>query len=110
MPPDAKSPKNDPEIEQAVRRFEVESTISYPAVKFYRQTSTPKMIQVLIKHSGGAIKTERQAEYFLFGLVILGMLLSGYLFFKSFYRPAPKLIPGSHPFSGGIVNPNEFPK
>ncbi len=83
---------NDPEIEQAVKQFQAQIFTGYTAIKFYRQTIPPKIIRFVMKRAGGAIKNEKQAEYFLLGIVIFSVLFSGYLFFKSFYHPAPSML------------------
>jgi hypothetical protein len=55
-------------------------TNSYKAVKYYNETETPKIIKLVMKYSGGAIKEERQAEYVLLGFMILAIAISLYLF------------------------------
>src|ERR1035437_6159408 len=103
------TPPNNSEIDQALKEFEVKSnqeqavkgiiapqvssvaskevegvkfeTDSYKAIKYYNETETPKMIKLVMKFSGGAIKEERQAEWILFGLVIVMLAVSAYLFF-----------------------------
>jgi len=42
---------------------------------------TPKVIQWMIKYSGGLIKNERQASYVIFGFVALAIIVSLFLFF-----------------------------
>jgi len=42
---------------------------------------TPKIIQWIIKYSGGLIKDERQAAYVLIGLAVLAVIISLFLFF-----------------------------
>ena len=72
------------EIEKALKEFEVKSnseTGSYKAVKLYDETTTPKMVQLVMKYSGGSIKNQRTAEYVLLGLVILMFALSFFFFF-----------------------------
>ncbi|MBU1246687.1 hypothetical protein KJ973_00270 [Patescibacteria group bacterium] len=39
------------------------------------QTSTPKIIQWVIKYSGGLIKDERQANYVLIGFVAVAIIV-----------------------------------
>ena len=56
-------------------------TDSWKAVKYYNETSTPKVIQWVMKFSGGSIKEERQAEYVLLGFVIIAIAISLFLFF-----------------------------
>jgi hypothetical protein len=43
---------------------------------------TPKIIQWLIKYSGGLIKNERQAAYILIGFVVLAIIVSLFLVFR----------------------------
>ena len=42
---------------------------------------TPKIIQWLIRYSGGLIKNEKQAGYVIFGFVVLAIIISLFLFF-----------------------------
>lgn len=44
---------------------------------------TPKIIQWVVKYSGGLIKDEKQVGYVLIGLVVLGIVVSLFLFFGS---------------------------
>ncbi|HCY17679.1 MAG: hypothetical protein UR62_C0008G0012 [Candidatus Nomurabacteria bacterium GW2011_GWF2_35_12] len=71
------------EIEKALKEFEIKSqaeqTTQTPLVS--QNTEIPKMIQVVIKYSGGSVKNERQAQYVLLGLVIIMISISLYLFF-----------------------------
>jgi hypothetical protein len=50
-----------------------------PARSFY--PGTPKIIQWLIKYSGGLIKDEKQAQYVLLGFIVLAIIVSLFLFF-----------------------------
>ena len=45
------------------------------------QTPTPKIVEWVIRYSGGAVKDERQANYFLIGFVALTIVVSLFLFF-----------------------------
>lgn len=56
-------------------------TDSYKAVKYYDETATPKVVQWVMKYSGGVIKKERQAEYVLFVFVVVAIAISLFLFF-----------------------------
>ena len=102
MPPETKTPSNA-EIDQALKEFEAKSggqpiqkvseipqneisgisfeTDSYKNVKFVEETDIPKMVQLVIKYSGGMIKGQKQAEYVLLGIVVLMLAVSFYLFF-----------------------------
>ena len=72
-------------------RFE---TNDYPAVKYYRETTTPKIIKLVTKYSGGAVKDERQAEYVLLGFVVVAIIVSLFLFFgNSTSSDLEKIIP-----------------
>ena len=44
---------------------------------------TPKMIQWIIKYSGGLIKNEKQANFVLLGVVVLSVVISLVLIFQS---------------------------
>lgn len=71
-------------------------TDSYRAVKFYRETNTPKIIKLVLKYSGGFIKNETQANSILLIFVVLAMGLSIFLFWKSSISPqkSSNLLPG----------------
>ena len=53
------------------------------------QTSTPKIIQWVIKYSGGSIKNEKQANYVLIGFVAVAIVVSLFLFFGVVRSPSP---------------------
>ena len=44
---------------------------------------TPKIIQWVIKYSGGLIKNEKQAQYVLIGFVAVAIIISLFLFYNS---------------------------
>ncbi|MBU1557377.1 hypothetical protein KKC45_00200 [Patescibacteria group bacterium] len=44
----------------------------------------PKMVSWVIEHSGGLIKDQKQAQYFLFGFVVVILIISFVLSVKSF--------------------------
>lgn len=82
MPPETKMP-DSAEIDQALKEFEMKSNQEQT-----QQTTTssqtseiPKMVQLVMKYSGGAIKEQRQAEYVLLGFVFVVIAISLYLFF-----------------------------
>lgn len=94
MPPDTKIP-NNAEIDQALKEFEMQSggvpqatpqvvTPDTPQPSYASATTSdlPKMVRLVIKYSGGAIKDQRQAEYVLLALTILFFAVSLYLFFR----------------------------
>ena len=74
------------EINEALQQFEAKQAaeavnpnpVVPPAVY---QEGGSRMVKVIINHSGGAIKDERQAEYVLLGMVIVFLGISFYLFF-----------------------------
>ncbi len=45
------------------------------------QTTTPKITEWIMKHSGGMIKDEKQANYVLIGFVVVAIVISLFLFF-----------------------------
>jgi len=64
------------------------------AMKYYREPETPKIIQWVIKYSGGLVKDKKQADYVLLGFVVVVIIISLFLFFgggktKSDYTPVP---------------------
>ena len=48
---------------------------------FSPNSNTPKLVQVVIKYSGGLIKNEKHATYVLFGFVLIVTLVSFFLVF-----------------------------
>lgn len=71
------------EIEQALKEFEVKSSAEaiQQAPEISKTSDVPKMVQLVMKYSGGAIKEQRQAEYVLLGFAAVIFLISLYLFF-----------------------------
>lgn len=61
---------------------------------------TPKMVLWLLKHSGGLLKTQRQAAYVLFGFILFTIIavpyltlnLNGVMQHPSVYAPAPGMM------------------
>ncbi len=110
MDEQGKNPNN--EIGEALKEFEAKSepslapaatttpkhevegisfdTPGYGALKFYHEKDTPKMIQFVLKHSGGAIKDEGQAEYVLLGFVAILVAASLYLLYGSVIQGGPQ--------------------
>lgn len=109
MPPETKIP-NNAEIDKALREFEAQSagqptpkapevatvsnlpkmetsgisfeTDSERAANREFEVPLPKMVRLVIKWSGGAIKDQRQAEYLLLGVVLLNIILTAIVIFK----------------------------
>lgn len=46
------------------------------AIKYYRQEAPPKFIQLVLKHSGGIVKSEEQASKVLIVIIFVSFLLS----------------------------------
>jgi len=121
MPP---TPPNNSEIDKALKEFEIKSQAeqmqktgevprasetpqqkevegvkfeipSYGALKYYKETEAPKMVKLVMKYSGGAIKEQRQAEWILFGFVIIAIGISLFLFFGGNKGSNMSLPPGA---------------
>jgi hypothetical protein len=73
--------------------FNEDNSYKYKAVKLYEETSTPKMVKMVMKSSGGIIKNQKQAEWILFGFVVVAMGVSIYLFFGATGNPPQPKIP-----------------
>ncbi len=69
------------EIEQALKEFEMKSSPGPTPTsrKDFPNPQTPKMIQLVIKWSGGSFN-ETQAQYILLGVVLVMIGVSIYLF------------------------------
>ncbi len=48
----------------------------------YVSPTAPKIIRWLIKYSGGLIKNEKQASYFILGFIVLAVIISFLLIFS----------------------------
>ncbi len=64
------------------------SRIKFEGEEFQRtrqsfQTPTPKIIEWVIKYSGGAVKNEKQANYVLIGFVMVAIVVSLFLIFSN---------------------------
>jgi len=69
------------EINQALKEFEVKSNIEQikQTVATSQTSDAPKIVQLVMKCSGGAIKDERRAEYVLLGFVVVAIIISLFL-------------------------------
>jgi len=69
------------EIDKALKEFEVKSNIEQvkQAIATSQTSDAPKIVQLVMKISGGAIKDERQAEYVLLGFVVVAIIISLFL-------------------------------
>jgi hypothetical protein len=84
IPPTPATPirTDDLQIADLVQEFEQEASLEEIPKQMARETSdVPKMVSLVVRLSGGAIKDKRQAEYFLFGVVVVVMIVSAFLFF-----------------------------
>jgi len=61
------------------------------AMRYYREPQSPKLIQWVLKYSGGLIKDERQANYVLIGFAVLAIIVSLVLLF-GFHTKTPKAV------------------
>jgi hypothetical protein len=116
--------QNNAEIDEALKEFEAKApealktspipqrevegvkfeTDTYKAVKFYNETAVPKIVKAVIKYSGGTVKNQRQAEWILFGFVVVAIGISLYLVFgRGFNNSTPK-IPDWNTFPGIVHN------
>jgi len=89
----------DPNNEMGVK-FDEDQWVQ-PAPSFTEES--PTIIQLVVKWSGGSI-SERQAEYVLFGFVILAIAVSLFLFFSGSRGPNIPL-----PSGGKIIYPGNAP-
>ncbi len=81
----AKAHPEQVQINQALKEFEEKSAVETPQVSRMApkgDEELPRMVRLIIKYSGGAIKEQKQAEYVLLGLTVLMFLASFYFFFK----------------------------
>jgi len=71
------------EIQQALKEFELKSNVEeqQKSPETLKISEIPKMVQLVMKYSGGAIKEQKTAEYVLLGFVVLAIGVSLYLFF-----------------------------
>ncbi|MEK7081087.1 MAG: hypothetical protein AAB902_01740, partial [Patescibacteria group bacterium] len=72
------------EIEKALKEFEVKSNIEQvkQAAAISKTSNIPKIVQLVIKCSGGVIKEEKQAKYVLLGFVVVAIIISLFLVFR----------------------------
>ncbi|MBU4284736.1 hypothetical protein KKF60_01910 [Patescibacteria group bacterium] len=47
--------------------------------RYFFRPGTPKIIQWMMKYSGGLIKDEKQAGYVIFGFIVLAIIISLFL-------------------------------
>jgi len=85
--------------------FGEDNSYKEKALKLYQEANTSKLVKVVMKSSGGSIKSQKQAEWILFIFVLVALGISFYLFFgfktrstnlsaqDSFLVPKPALAP-----------------
>jgi multidrug efflux pump subunit AcrB len=91
---------NNAEIEQALKEFEAQNTVqqAQKAPEISKNPDVPKMVNLVIKSSGGAVKDRRQAEWILFAVVCFIVLISIVILFRSTYvaPAAPTALPSDY--------------
>lgn len=71
------------EINEAVKEFQINNIIqSQSKDSRYINDKYPFMVRFLIKHSGGSIKDEKQANIVLFIIALCVFIVSGIIFFS----------------------------
>ncbi|MEK7081213.1 MAG: hypothetical protein AAB902_02395 [Patescibacteria group bacterium] len=72
------------EINQALKEFETKSSQEQVQQNIAAApvSNVPKIVQLVMKCSGGAIKQEKQAEYVLLGFVVVAIIVSLFLVFR----------------------------
>lgn len=77
-------------------KFEDEND-KYSSRVILGEPQTPRIITWIVKVGGGFVKTERQATYVLFVLVIISLIISAFLFFGGpGKQKAPKIMPSEY--------------
>ncbi len=85
------------------------SKIVFESEEFQRpsqsfQTPTPKIVQWVIRYSGGYIKDEKQAQYVLFGVVAVVVVMSIYIAIPSASKGTIDHKPGDELLVPGVLN------
>lgn len=74
------------EIQKALKEFEIKNSEQVlqkiPLISNSSDVESSRMVQWVIKFSGGTIKGQKQAEYVLLIFVILSITVSLFLFFS----------------------------
>jgi hypothetical protein len=94
-PPKAPEASADLEIAEALKEFEAKSGAEevQPSGEVLKTAGMPKMVVLVIKYSGGAVKDQRTAEYILLALTAAMFALSFYFFFRGSGNGAPQPSP-----------------
>jgi len=82
------------ELEKALKEFEIKSQAEQAQKTTVDEkiSDVPKMVQWVMKISGGSIKNEKQAQYVLLGFVVIAIIVSLVLIFSGGSQK-PKIIP-----------------
>ena len=72
-------------ISEALKEFEKKSEANINGVQVspIAYNEAPRMVRLVIKFSGGMIKDQKQAEYFLLGFVAMAIIVSFLLFSRN---------------------------
>ena len=89
-------------INQALQEFEEKSSREeqQKIPKALQTSEIPKMVQLVMKWSGGAIQEQKQAEYVLLGFVVLAITISLFLFFGG---NEPEKLPPEELFNNALT-------
>ena len=92
--------KNNEEIDLSHALEDSGSGVKFEGSRVPRSyyPGTPKIIQWVIKYSGGLVKDERQASYVLIGFVAVAIIVTLFLIFGG----------GSSQPTSGIIPPGQF--
>lgn len=63
---------------------------SWGALKYYQEVTIPKIVRWVMQHSGGIVKSEKQASRLIYGFIILTITISAWLFIRGFWGGAQR--------------------
>lgn len=100
---------NNTEIDKALKEFEAKQSAEQmqKAPETLKTSDIPKMVQLVIKASGGTIQEQKQAEYVLLGFVIVAIAISLFLVFGGSSSYNEKIITPMP--AAGVGDPNFRP-
>ncbi|MFZ2149875.1 MAG: hypothetical protein WAV15_01825 [Minisyncoccia bacterium] len=82
------------EIQNALREFEIKNAEEEAKrIPVKKEPESSKLAHWIMKHSGGAVKEERQAEYVMLVFVVVCLGVSAFLFFTGGAPSNEKIIP-----------------
>lgn len=76
--PGETQPKSDIDLSGYLSNVPTAQT-GWRAIKYYREGTNPKIVQWVIRYSGGLVKDERQATYVLLGFVVVALAAAFFL-------------------------------